>query len=108
MDPNLPREAEGNFTAVEGVWFRGYVHFFRPAVDTLNPGHPLAVVAHELGHCLMLPHPETLGLVGFTDTVMTPYSVLSQPTAWDATTCMPGYPLVNPPPKKKKKKRRRK
>jgi hypothetical protein len=108
MNPSLPREAEGNYTAVEGLWYRGFVHFFRPALDSLNPTHPLAVVCHELGHNLMLAHPDVIGLTGFTDTVMTSYAVLTQPTTWDATNAMPGYPVANPPADHKKRHKRRK
>ena len=46
----------------------------------------------------MLMHVEDLGLVGFTDSVMTAYAQLDQPSVWDATNAMPGYPLPNPPP----------
>ena len=108
MNPAFPREAEGNYTAVEGLWFRGFVHLFRPAIDMLNPEHPLACVCHELGHNLMLAHPDVIGLVGFTDTVMTAYAMLTQPTTWDATNAMPGYPVPNPPADHKDRHKRRK
>lgn len=72
----------------------------------------LALVVHELGHCLGIGHPTA----GRTDTVMTPLPHLSTPTAWDvqrvaaffAPQLPPSAPPVTPPKKKKKKKHKKK
>lgn len=56
MNPSQPRQAEGNYEPLEGVWHQGYVHFFWDPADPRNTDlrHPVAVAAHELGHNLML------------------------------------------------------
>lgn len=83
-----------------GTWSGGLVRLERAPPEG-EAG--IAVVAHELGHALMLGH-QPAG----ADSVMTEFPVLAWPSASDGAAALPGYPLPDPspvsPPQKQKQK----
>lgn len=99
-DPTAGQWAQSQYFSLNGSWSGGLVRIMS-ALPATESG--VAIVVHELGHCVMLSHtPQG------SDSCMTPIPILAYPSASDAANALPGYPPPPPPPPPKKRKRKHK